>query len=193
MEAESKSRCLESEVREAVERAVHAEKERDAARHEVAMGRLEIDAAGNAQAQMESVLARVQSALATLKDARQKVESELDRAQQALAVFGEVGRKVEEEVSRLTDERVSLLVELGASKDELFAFRAEVTKEKKALGVEYDAGFEVIFNYGYGCCSFTHNICGSKLGIQVGMPNTSTPLTLEFFVNPRCPLGAVPG
>ena len=121
------------------------------------------------------------------------MESELDRAQQALAVSGEVGRKAEEEVSRLTDERVSLLVELGASKDELFTFRAEVTKEKKALGAEYDAGFEVIFNYGYGCCSFTHNICGSKLGIPVGMPDTSTPLTLEFFVNPRCPLGAIPG
>ena len=59
MEEESKSRRLESEVREAVEREVRAKKERDAARHEVAMGRLEIDAAGNAQAQMESVLAQV--------------------------------------------------------------------------------------------------------------------------------------
>ena len=34
MEAKSKSRCLESEAREAVERAVSAEAERDAASHE---------------------------------------------------------------------------------------------------------------------------------------------------------------
>ena len=41
MEAKSKSRSLELEVREAVKRAVLVEVERDAARHEVAMGRLE--------------------------------------------------------------------------------------------------------------------------------------------------------
>ena len=32
-----------------------------------------------------------------------------------------------------------------------------------------------------------HNICGSEPLIPVGMPDTSTPLTPEFFVNPRCP------
>ena len=37
MEAESKSRQLELEAREAVERATRAEVERDVARHEVAM------------------------------------------------------------------------------------------------------------------------------------------------------------
>ena len=58
MEAESKSRRLELEVvREAVERETRAEAERDAARHEVVMARLEIDAAGSARAQMESELA----------------------------------------------------------------------------------------------------------------------------------------
>ena len=91
---------------------------------------------------------------------------------------------MEEEVSHLTDERVSLFVELGASKDELSAFHAEVAKEKKALEAEYDAGFEVIFNYGYGCCAFAHNICGSKPRIPAGMPDTLNPLPLEFFVNP---------
>ena len=59
MEAESKSRWLEVEAREAVERATRAEAERDAARHKVAMARVEINAAGNAQAQMESELAQV--------------------------------------------------------------------------------------------------------------------------------------
>ena len=103
-----------------------------------------------------------------------------------MAAFGEACRTTEEEASRLTDEQVSLLIELGASKDELSAFRAEVAKEKKALEAEYDASFEVIFNYGYDCCDFAHNIYGSKPKIPDGMPGTSEPLTPEFFVNPRC-------
>ena len=45
----------------------------------------------------------------------------------------------------------------------------------------------MIFNYGYGCCAFAHNIYGSEPLIPAGMPDTSTPLTPEFFVNPRCP------
>ena len=42
---------------------------------------------------------------------------------QALAASGEACRKVEKETSRLTDEQVSFLVELGTSKDELSAFK----------------------------------------------------------------------
>ena len=59
MEAESKSRRLELEAREAIERAVRAEAERDASCHEVAMAQLEIEAASGARAQMESELAQV--------------------------------------------------------------------------------------------------------------------------------------
>ena len=62
MEAESKSRRLESKAKEAVEMAVGAETERDTARHEVEMARLETEAAGSAWAQVESELARVQHA-----------------------------------------------------------------------------------------------------------------------------------
>ena len=89
MEAESNSRRLESEAREVVERAVHAEAERDAAHHDVAMARLEIDAIGSARAEMEYDLAQVQHALAASEDAQWKVESELDGAQQALAASEE--------------------------------------------------------------------------------------------------------
>ena len=67
------------------------------------------------------------------------MESELDVTQQALAASREACRTEEEEASHLIDERVSLLVELGASKDEFSAFLVEVTKEKKALEAEYDA------------------------------------------------------
>ena len=187
MEAKSKSRRLELEAREAVERATRAKVERDVARHEVAMARLEINVTSSARAQMESELAQVQRALAASKDALRKMECELDVAQQALAASGEACRMAEEEASRMKDEQVLILVELRASKDELSAFRVEVAKEKKAFEVEYDAGFEAIFNYEYGCCAFRHNICGSKPKIPDGILGTSEPLTLEFFVNPRCP------
>ena len=57
---------------------------------------------------------------------------------------------------------------------------------------EFDAGFDVIFYYGYGCCAFAHNICGSKPGILDGMLDTSNPLPPEFFINTQCPPGVVP-
>ena len=109
-----------------------------------------------------------------------------------MAVCAEAGQKTEEEASCLADERASLLLELGGAKDELFDFRAEVAKEKKAMEEDFNASCDVIFNYGYGCCAFAHNICGSKPRIPTGMPDTSKPLPSEFFVNPRCPPSAAP-
>ena len=50
----------------------------------------------------------------------------------------------------------------------------------------------MIFNYGYGCSAFAHNICGNQLVVLDGMSNTSKPLSPEFFINPRCPPGVVP-
>ena len=72
---------------------------------------------------------------------RAKVESELDRVQNALAVSKEARRKTEDEASRLAVERVSLLLELGTSKDEVSAFQAQSLKEKKALEKAYEEGF----------------------------------------------------
>ena len=60
-------------------------------------------------------------------------------------------------------------------------------KEKKALEEAYEEGLDVIFNYAYGCCAFTHNIYGSQPVVLDGMPDTSKPLSPEFFINPRCP------
>ena len=88
---------------------------------------------------------------------------------------------------RLTDELLSLIMELGASKEELSAFQAKVGKEMKAMVEEFDASSDVIFNYGYGYCAFAHNICGSEPMIPTGMPDTTKPLPPEFFINPRCP------
>ena len=55
------------------------------------------------------------------------------------------------------------------------------------MEAEFDASSDVIFNYGYGCCAYAHDIRGSKPKIPHRILDTFTPLTPEFFVNPRCP------
>ena len=130
--------------------------------------------------------------MAASEDARHKGESELTGAQHALAASEEARWKAEDEANRLADGRVSLLLELGASKGELIGVLVEASKEKKALDEAFDAGFDVIFNYGYGCCAFTHNISVTEPVFLDGIPNTSKPLPPEFFINPRCPPSAAP-
>ena len=51
---------------------------------------------------------------------------------------------------------------------------------------DYQKALEVIFAYGYGCCMFKHNICGSQPEVLDGMPNSSSPLPPDFFANPKC-------
>ena len=81
-------------------------------------------------------------------------------------------------------------MELGATKDDFTAFREKSSAERSALEAEFDASSDVIFNYDYNCCAFAHDIRGSKPKIPTGMLDTSTPLTPEFFENPRCPPGS---
>ena len=180
----------ELEAKEAADREARGEAKRDAARHETVMVRLETEAAGNAWAQVELELSRVQCALTTADGGRLKAKSELDTARQALDATKEAYRRAEEVNSRLTDERLSLLMELGAIKEDFAAFRAKSSSKKSTLEAEFDASSDVIFDYGYGCCAFAHDIHGSKPMIPAGMPDTSTPLPVEFFVNPRCPSGS---
>ena len=104
-----------------------------------------------------------------------------------LAVAGEAYRKVEEENSHLADERLALVIELGTIKDDFAAFREKVVADKETMEAEFHASGDTLFNYGYGCCVFTHIICGSKPQIPDGMLDPSIPLTPEFFANPRCP------
>ena len=162
----------------------------DAARHEAAMARLEIDAMSGTRAQVEAKLARVRDVLVAAEDARLKADSERDAAQQALVAAEEARRKADEENGHLTDERLSLVMELEATMDDFAAFREKTSAEKTTMEEEFDVSSDAIFNYRYSCCAFAHNICGSEPLIPVGMPDTSTPLTPEFFVNPLCPLSS---
>ena len=102
----------------------------------------------------------------------------------------EACRKAEEEICQLTDERLSLIIEVGACKEELPTFQVKATVEREAMEAEFDASSDVIFNYGYGCCAFGHDIRGSKPMILVGMPDMIEPLPPEFFINPRYPPSA---
>ena len=143
-----------------------AEVERDTACHDASMASMDADAAGSARA---------------------KVESELSRVQNALAVAEEARWKAEDEAGRLADERVSLLLELRTCKDEVSAIRAEALKEKEALKEAYEEGLYMIFNYGYGCCAFAHNICRSQPEVPDEMLETSKPLSPEFLLTLDAP------
>ena len=74
-------------------------------------------------------------------------------------------------------------------KDEVAAFREKAIAVRETMEAEFDSSADALFNYGYGCCVFTHKICGSKLQILDGMLDPSVQLTPEFFANPRCPPG----
>ena len=58
----------------------------------------------------------------------------------------EACRRVEEENGRLMDERLSLLVELGTTKDDFAAFRERSFSKRSALEAEFEASSDVIFN-----------------------------------------------
>ena len=157
-EAELKCRRLELEAKESAKRAARAEAERDAACYEVAMAKLQIEGAVNTRAQVESELAWDQRALAVVENARLKAESERGVAQEALAVVGEACRKAEEENNRLADERLALFMELETINDDFAAFREKVVADRETMEAEFNASGDTLFNYGYGCCVFTHNI-----------------------------------
>ena len=159
-EAKSNSRCWENEARESVERMARAEVERDVARYDALMARMDADAVRNARARVEFELARVQNSLAAVEEAR---------------------RMADDKVSRLIDEQVSLLLELGTCKNEISSIRAEALRENEVLREAYEEGFNVIFNYGYGCSAFAHKIFGSQPEVPDGMLGMSKPLSLEFF------------
>ena len=151
------------------------------------MAKLEIEGAVNTRAQVEFELTRVQHALTVLEGARMKVESEREAVQKALSLAEEAYTKAEEENSRLTDERLSLILELGTIKDDFAALQEKAVADREAMEVEFDASGNTLFNYCYGCCVFTHNICGTKPQIPDEMSDPLVPLTPEFFANPRFP------
>ena len=91
----------------------------------------------------------------------------------------------------MVDEKLALVIELGALKDDFAAFQDKASADKEAMEAEFDSSGDTLLNYGYDCYAFKYNICRSKPQIPDIMPNPSVPLTAEFFANPRCPPSAL--
>ena len=143
-----------------------AENERGEAKEEAQISQLAVVAAGDAKAWAEDNLGRVRDALAVAKEAKRKAEVQIDC---------------------LEVEQMSLLLELWVEKDEVSSLQSQAGKDKEAMEEDYQKALEVIFAYGYECSMFKHNICESQLEVPEGMPDSSNPLPLEFFMNPKCP------
>ena len=161
--AKSRFKHWEREAKAGAEKIAGAEKERDEAKEEAQVARLSAVTAGNAKARAEGDLVRVQDALAVAEEAKYKAEAE---------------------TARLEVEQTSLLLEIGAARDEVSSLHSEAGRDKEAMEEDYQKALELIFIYGYGCCAFKHNICGDQLEVPDGMPDSFNPLPPEFFVNP---------
>ena len=151
----SKSKHWEREAKAGVEKVERAEKERDEAKQEAKVACLTVVAA---------------------VDAKARVEDDLNRVQDALAAVEEDGRRLEAEVACRAIERTSLLLELGASKDEVSSLHSQASKDKEAMEEDYQKALELIFDYGYGCCAFKHSIYDDQPRILDGMSDSADPL-----------------
>ena len=89
-----------------------------------------------------------------------RTKDDLARVQDALVVAEEARRKTEAEVAYLKVERTLLMLEIGATKDEVSSLQSQAYKDKEAMEEDYQKALELIFAYGYRCCMFKHNICG---------------------------------
>ena len=171
VKAKARSKHWEREAKAGVEKVASVGKERNEAKEEAQQAQIAIVAAGDVKAWAEVELARVQGALAVAKEAR---------------------RKVEVEAAHLEVKRTSLMLEIRAAKDEVSFLHSQASKDKEAMEEDYQEALELIFAYGYGCCMFKHNICGDQLEVPDGMLDSSDPLPLEFFINPKCPPALAP-
>ena len=131
--AELACRRLELKARESTETAARAEAERDVACHEAAMAKVAIEGAVNTRVQIESELARIQRALALAEEACRRAESEHGAVREEFAAAEEACKKAEEKNGRLADEKLALVIELGAVKDEFPAFWEKAAADRETM------------------------------------------------------------
>ena len=77
-------------------------------------------------------------------------------------------------------------MDIETAKDEVSSLQSQTSKDEEAMEEEYYKALELIFSYGYECCAFKHNIYRGQPEVLDGMPDSSDPLPLEFFMNPKC-------
>ena len=97
------------------------------------MAMLAFEGALNTRAQIEAELARVQNALALTEEACRGAECEHGATREALAAAGVACKKAEEENGYLVDEKLALVIGLGALKDEYAAFRLKVAADRESM------------------------------------------------------------
>ena len=100
-----------------------AEKERNKAKEEAQVAWLVAVTTGDAKVKAEGDLAKVQDALATTEEAR--------------VVAEEARHKVEAKAARLEVEQISLMLKIGASKDEVYSLHSQAGKDKEAMEEDY--------------------------------------------------------
>ena len=122
------SKHWKQETKVDVEKIERVEKERDEAKQDAKVTRLETVAASKDKTRVEDDLTRVQDALAAAEEDRHGLEAE---------------------VARLTVERTSLLLELEASREKVFVLHSQVGKDKEAMVEDYQKSLKQIFAYGY--------------------------------------------
>ena len=104
-----------------------------------------------------------------------------------MAVANEARRKAGAEAAFLEVEQTSLMLEIRAAKNEVSSLHSQAGKGKEAMEEDYKKALKLIFSYDYRCCMLKYNICGDHPEVPNGMPDSSDPLPLEFFINPRSP------
>ena len=110
--AKSKSKHWERDAKAGTEKTIRDENERDEAKEEAQVARL---------------------AAVTTGDAKARVEDDLARVREALVVAEKARRKAWAEASHLKVERTSLLLELGAAKDDISSFHSQAGKDKEDM------------------------------------------------------------
>ena len=110
--------------------------------------------------------------VASARDAKARAEVDLTTTLNSLAVVEEGGCRSAAELTRLEAERASLLLELEASKSDVSSLHARADKDREDMVKDYQGSPELIFSYGYGCCTFKNNICGDRPNIPNDMPNS---------------------
>ena len=94
------------------------------------------------EAKEEAQIARL--AAVARGDARAWAKDDIARVRDTLEVAEEAKRKAKAETTRLEVERTSLLLELGAEKDEVSSFQSQASKDKEAKKDDYQKALEVI-------------------------------------------------
>ena len=78
-----------------------------------------------------------QLAIVAISEVKARAEDDLAQTQGALAAVEEAKRKDEAESSLLEVERTSLLLEIGATKDEVCSLQSQAGKDKEVMEEDY--------------------------------------------------------